>query len=108
MIEFLDSVISSNFFFSNFYFMNSGNYNSAPSKITPFINMWSLSVEEQYYIFFHIIFYFIFKKFKNYKKPLFYTLLFIAFYFAISYESTDMLPIFICFNIEFGNFLLVH
>ncbi len=105
MIEFLDSVISSNFFFSNFYFMNSGNYNSAPSKITPFINMWSLSVEEQYYIVFPLIFYFIFKKFKNYTKPLFYSLLFIAFYFAISYESTDEATYFYMLQYRIWEFL---
>ena len=104
MSNYLQSVLSSNFFFSNYYFLNSGDYNSDPSKITPFINMWSLSVEEQYYLIFPLICLIIFKTFKNYSKLLFNLLILFSFYFAFSSVLWIKPNIFICFNIEFGNF----
>lgn len=69
-IDFSKSILSSIGFISNFYFYFSGQeYAALTSFYKPFIHIWSLSVEEQYYILFPIILFFLFKYFK--KKILF-------------------------------------
>ena len=62
---FISSVISSIFFYSNIYFENFDFYNSPSSKYIPFLHMWSLSVEEQFYLILPLILFFVFKKKKN-------------------------------------------
>ena len=106
MSNYLQSVLSSNFFFSNYYFLNSGDYNSDPSKITPFINMWSLSVEEQYYLIFPLICLIIFKTFKNYSKLLFNLLILFSFYFAFSSVFVDQAKYFYMLQYRIWEFLI--
>ncbi len=62
---FISSVISSIFFYSNIYFENFDFYNSPSSKYIPFLHMWSLSVEEQFYLILPLILFFVFKKKKK-------------------------------------------
>ncbi len=53
--EFLDyasSLAASAFFFSNYYFMFDAGYFAAPSETRPLLHIWSLAVEEQFYIVF--------------------------------------------------------
>ena len=67
LINFSKSILYSLGFSSNIYFWFSGQqYGAISSSLTPFLHTWSLSVEEQYYIFFPIIFLFTFKYFKKY------------------------------------------
>ena len=67
LINFSKSILYSLGFSSNIYFWFSGQqYGAISSSLTPFLHTWSLSVEEQYYILFPIIFLFIFKYFKKY------------------------------------------
>ena len=55
-VDFSKSLISSIFSFSNFYFYFTDNiYNAENSLLKPLLHTWSLSVEEQFYIFFSII-----------------------------------------------------
>ncbi len=50
------SLFSGIFFFSNFYFYFSGlEYDSQAAIYQPFLHLWSLSVEEQFYIIFPLI-----------------------------------------------------
>lgn len=49
--DFSRSLLSSVFFFSNVYFYLTTGYFSAASDNIPLLHTWSLSVEEQYYIF---------------------------------------------------------
>ena len=66
-IDFSRSILYSLGFSSNFYFHFSGlEYNSEDGLLKPFLHTWSLSVEEQYYIIFPIIFLITFKYFKKY------------------------------------------
>ena len=66
-IDFSKSILYSLGFSSNFYFHFSGlEYNSEDGLLKPFLHTWSLSVEEQYYIIFPIIFLITFKYFKKY------------------------------------------
>ncbi len=67
LIDFSKSILYSLGFSSNFYFWYSGaQYGAESSLFKPFLHTWSLSVEEQYYILFPIIFLFTFKYFKKY------------------------------------------
>ena len=64
--QYSNSIISSIFFFSNFFFYFEGLvYNAENSLLKPLLHTWSLSVEEQFYIFFPLILIFIFKFLKK-------------------------------------------
>ena len=66
LINYLYSLLSSIFYFSNFFFHYSGTTYGAPSAETEIlIHTWSLSIEEQFYIFFPTIFYIIYRNFRN-------------------------------------------
>ncbi len=54
MKEYAGSILSSLAFVSNFWFWQEDSYWAAPSALKPFLHTWSLSVEEQFYIFFPI------------------------------------------------------
>ena len=75
--EFFNSVISSSLFFSNFFFWYFEPYFSANSTLKPLLHTWSLSIEEQFYIFFPIFFILVLK-FKN-KQITNYSLILIFF-----------------------------
>ena len=67
LIDFSKSILYSLGFSSNFYFWHSNAlYGAESSLFKPFLHTWSLSVEEQYYILFPIIFLITFKYFKKY------------------------------------------
>tara|TARA_B100000787_G_C16186061_1_gene294712 strand:+ start:265 stop:2211 length:1947 start_codon:yes stop_codon:yes gene_type:complete len=67
LIEFSKSIIYSLSFGSNFYFHYSGQeYGTTIGLYKPFLHTWSLSVEEQYYILFPILFFLVFKYFRKY------------------------------------------
>ena len=63
---YMNSFVSSILFYSNFFFQNLDFYNSPNSKFFPLLHMWSLSIEEQYYIFFPIFLFLIYKLRKRY------------------------------------------
>ena len=89
-MELSKSIISSIFFSSNFYFYFSGvEYIRQDSLLQPFLHTWSLSVEEQFYIFFPVFFYFIFKKFKRLFLPSLISIFILSFCFAI-YGSINL------------------
>ena len=56
-----ESIFASTLFFSNIYFAISDGYFAATSEILPFIHTWSLSVEEQFYIFYPPLFLLLYK-----------------------------------------------
>ena len=67
LIDFSKSVLYSLGFSSNFYFFFSGQiYGAESGLLKPFLHTWSLSVEEQFYILFPIIFFITFKYAKKY------------------------------------------
>jgi len=67
LIDFSKSILYSLGFSSNFYFYYSGQiYGAESSLLKPFLHTWSLSVEEQFYIFFPISLLFLFKYFRKY------------------------------------------
>lgn len=59
--DYLKSVIATTFFSSNFFFYKTIPYFSFESEFKPLIHTWSLSIEEQFYIFFPFFLIFIWK-----------------------------------------------
>jgi len=60
--ELAGSAISSLFFLSNFWFFLTDNYFAEESLLKPLLHTWSLSIEEQFYIIFPPLLYFLYKK----------------------------------------------
>jgi hypothetical protein len=58
-------MISSIFFYSNYYFQNLDFYNTEPAKFNPLLHIWTLSVEEQFYLVFPLVLFLIYKYFKK-------------------------------------------
>ena len=54
LLEFSQSLMSSIFFSSNFFFWQNTGFYFAENELKPLIHTWSLSVEEQFYIIFPI------------------------------------------------------
>jgi peptidoglycan/LPS O-acetylase OafA/YrhL len=71
---FADSLLSSTFFVSNFYFWQSSGYFSSAIELKPLVHTWSLSVEEQFYVFWPLTLILVYK-FKNsfFKKLSFFS-----------------------------------
>jgi len=65
LINYSKSLIYSLFFSSNFFFWINGGYFGPNDELKPLLHLWSLGVEEQFYIIFPILFYYLIKKFKN-------------------------------------------
>lgn len=75
------SVISSLFYFSNFYFYSISDYFNTTIHLSPLLHTWSLSVEEQFYIFFPLI---MIVLAKNPKKILFFLSIIFLIFFILS------------------------
>ena len=59
-LEYSNSIVSSLFFYSNYFFyFQDLVYNSEDSLLKPLLHTWSLAVEEQFYIIFPIFFFLI-------------------------------------------------
>ena len=65
-LDFSNSLLSSLSFLSNYYFYSSGElYDAENSLLKPLLHTWSLSIEEQFYLFFPLVLITIFKLFKK-------------------------------------------
>ena len=72
----LNSILSTILFYANFFFQSSGSYFSPLNEQQPLLHTWSLSIEEQFYLFFPI---FLFLFFKRINLIFFTTLFFTVF-----------------------------
>lgn len=63
--EYSGSGLSSLFFGSNFWFWLENSYTAEISQLKPFLHTWTLSVEEQFYVFFPILLIVTWKFFKR-------------------------------------------
>ena len=91
LIDFTKSIIYTIGFTSNFYFYFSGQeYSAVDSIFNPFLHTWSLSVEEQFYLIFPILFVLLFNKFQ--KKLIFFifTIISISILLAIFQTETNI------------------
>ncbi|MBD1140716.1 acyltransferase [Pelagibacterales bacterium SAG-MED39] len=79
LIEFSNSIFFSTFFLSNFFFIFDGfQYGSDLSISKPFLHTWSLSVEEQFYLFFPLLTFFFLKIFRKYLVHFFTIILIVS------------------------------
>lgn len=62
-IKLAESSIAALFFVSNFYFMLNTGYFDQSAEVLPLLHMWSLGVEEQFYIVVPIVLFFAFRRF---------------------------------------------
>ena len=84
LIDYSKSIIFSLSFISNFYFHYTGaEYASQHSLLKPFLHIWSLSIEEQFYIFFPIVVIILLNNFKKY----FSKILILTILFSISFST---------------------
>ena len=65
LVEFSKSLLAAISFISNFYFSNLDFYTYDPIKYSFLVHTWSLAIEEQFYLIFPIVLFFIFKKLKS-------------------------------------------
>ena len=87
--SYLDSIISSIFFYSNFYFHYSGQaYGQDILSTKPLLHTWSLAVEEQFYILYPIFLIFSIHLFKKKIKFILYLIILFSLIFA-SYISEN-------------------
>lgn len=71
-IEFMElgkTAISTVFFLSNIMFMNLSGYFDGAATLKPLLHTWSLSVEEQYYVVYPLLFFPIQRRYPNLLRP---------------------------------------
>ena len=89
-VEFAKSIISSIAFGSNFFFYFSEiQYAAEDSFLKPFLHTWSLSVEEQFYIIFPLLFLISFKFFKKNILYIIIVLIIISLLFANALSTSN-------------------
>lgn len=88
--EFSLSVIATSTFWSNIYFWKTTNYFSIDAELRPLLHTWSLSVEEQYYIFAPILMFVIYRYFG--KRWLTILMPIILGSFVLAVMATSMAP----------------
>lgn len=102
LVEYAQSIISSIFFGSNFFFyFKTTAYGADELFLKPFLHTWSLSVEEQFYLVFPILTILIFKFFKNHFFKIIFVLFFLSFFFAEFMETRNSS---LNFYLPFGRF----
>lgn len=79
---YLSSFQSTLFFYSNIFFQNLDFYNTPSSKYFPLLHMWSLSIEEQFYILFPMALFVIYK----FSRKNLLTVLFLLTFVSISFN----------------------
>lgn len=90
--EFKNSIFSSSFFYSNFFFWRNSGYFDVTSELKPLLHTWSLSIEEQFYLFLPLIILFLFKITKNKNKFLNLFLISVLIVISLSFLSIYFLP----------------
>ena len=94
-IDYVKSILSIIFFVSNFYFWGLGiGYDQLQNiQFQPFLHAWTLSLEEQFYLFFPIVFILIYKKLNKKLNLLivigFFSSIFFADYMSYAHASVN-------------------
>jgi len=105
--DYTKSIFYSLFFTSNYFFYFTGElYDATPSLLKPFLHTWSLSVEEQFYLIYPVIFYSSFKYFKNFLNKILFSLIFISIFAMVVYFYTNQSLVFFNFLTRFWELLI--
>ena len=70
VVNFENSLLASYTFWANYYFWRDGGYFGGSDQLKPLLHIWSLSVEEQFYIFFPMFFLILVKLSRKFKYSL--------------------------------------
>lgn len=81
--EYVLSLIASTLFVSNFFFWHLDGYTSQAAPLSPFLHTWSLAVEEQFYIIFPVLLYFLRNATKKKMLVIFSVLFLLSFLFSL-------------------------
>ncbi|CQJ60010.1 acyltransferase family protein [Yersinia rohdei] len=76
LVIYVKTLLASLFFVSNLYFFGEDTYVSDSSEYKPLLHTWSLSVEWQFYLIFPFLCLWLFKRFKNKKLTIIFSLFF--------------------------------
>ena len=101
MEEYIRSLIASVFFYANIHFKGLDFYIAESTKVMPLLHTWSLAIEEQYYLLFPLISFFVFKYLKKYFTFFIGSITFISLYLN---TSTNEIEKFYALNLEYGSF----
>lgn len=83
------SIISTSLFIPNILFWRETGYFNADVDLKPLIHTWSLGVEEQFYIIFPVVLFFIYKLARKYLIPFFVLIAFLSFLLAEQFVLTN-------------------
>jgi peptidoglycan/LPS O-acetylase OafA/YrhL len=97
MSTFTESVRSSTFFYSNYFYKIFDFYTAESAKSLALLHTWSLSIEEQFYILFPIVSFILFKRYRKEFLPT--LIIFLIFSIYLNYSSLNI-------NDKFYNFEL--
>lgn len=100
--EYTDSLTSTLFFYSNYYFKSLDFYNAEPTQFMPLLHTWSLSVEEQFYIAFPLLVYLIYRFYQKY-----FLYLIIIFFTTSLYLNTLSIDFEKFYNLEYRSWQLL-
>ena len=90
LIDFSKSILWSLGFLSNYYYYNTGQiYGAESTLLKPLLHIWSLSIEEQFYILFPTFLVIICKFFKKYLLGIFIIFFLLSLFFASYYSRTN-------------------
>jgi peptidoglycan/LPS O-acetylase OafA/YrhL len=70
LVDFCKSLISSLLFFSNILFCRHSGYFDLNSELKPLLHTWSLAIEEQFYIFFPILMFLLYRYARKFIVPI--------------------------------------
>jgi peptidoglycan/LPS O-acetylase OafA/YrhL len=88
------SLFSAAFFFANVTFFRQVGYFDLEAESKPLLHTWSLSVEEQFYIFFPLFLWFLFKKFPARRNMLIFGVALLSFLGAVFFLSRNASAVF--------------
>jgi len=100
--EYTDSLFSTLFFYSNYFFKSLDFYNAEPTQFMPLLHTWSLSVEEQFYIVFPLLVFLIYRFYQKY----FLSLIIILFSVSL-YLNTLSIDFEKFYNLEYRSWQLL-
>jgi len=99
------SALSSLYYISNIFFYSQNDYFASDLKLNPLLHTWSLSVEEQFYLFFPLFLYWVYRKKQNTHYYLL-GLLFVSFILSEYLLATDASASFFLSPSRFWQFLV--